>query len=302
MTFYFSKIPSLSTITQSLTSLLPQNAHSKKAAELAQEIQSLTQSLTDKTGQVFQSKVSDTIQALQNEKQKCLDALLRKNGSYFQDPQSSLKQAWDKIVESVHGALGFKVESADQLDAVSAQLDTDSNEVKEVAKKNISKFKAKEGKRDERQNQLNHILSIEKAASNPKENLELKKNLLKQRYQELCGNYFGDPNGQLHQAWEKYQTALAHGSTGEWTLAAYQEKDTYRRQIEAELYDIEQQLAIPVSTTHTYEVLTTESITKQVEELKKIQQNESDLSGVDWKRMALNAAEVALVGGSLLLL
>jgi hypothetical protein len=302
MTSYFSRLPSFSTITGSLAAWLPQNEHSKKAAELTQEIQSLTQSLTDKTGQVFQSKVSDTMRTIQEQKQKCLDDLHRMNGSFYQDPQSTLKKAWDKLVESVCAAIGFHMERADQLDTVSAQLSTDSNDAKKFAKTRIDAFKGIEKKRDTRQSQLNLILSTEKAASNPKENLEMKRDLLKQKHKELCGNYFGDPNGTLDQAWQKYQTALAYGSTHELSLAAYQELETYRKQTEAELYDIEQQLAIPASTTRTYEVLTTESITKEVEELKKIQQSESDLSGVNWRGIASKAAQVALLGAGYLLL
>ncbi len=302
MSSYFPKFLSLSTITGSLAAWLPQNEHSKKAVSLVQDIQSLEQSLTNKTDQVFQSKVSETILTIQKEKQKCLNDLLRMNGSYYQDPKSTLKLAWDKLVEAVHTAIGVNVERADQLDAVSAQLNVDANEAKETAKRKIDYFKKIEEKRDARQTQLNRILGIEKAASNPEENLKLKKDLLKQKYQELCGDRFGDPNGKLHQAWEKYQTALAHGSTGEDFLASYQKLDAYRRQIEAELYAIDQQLSIPTSATCTYEVLTTQSITQEVEELKRIQKTESDLSGVDWSGIAASTAKVALVGAGYILL
>lgn len=297
-----SYLPSLSRITESLAGWLPQNEHSEKAAALTQKIQSLELSLTDKTTQVFQDKVSETILSIQNEKQKCIDDLTRMNGSYYQDPKSTLKQAWDRLVKAVHDAIGVKVESADQLDVISSQLDIDSTKEKKLAKSKIIGFKVIENKRNARQDQLNQILSIEKAASSPEENLKLRKELLQQRYQELCGNYFGDPNGQLHQAWVKYQTALAYGSTGENTLAAYQALDTYRRQIEAELYSIDKQLSIPASTTRTYEMLTTESITREVKELQKVQKTESDLSGVNWSDIASTATKAALIGAGFLLL
>jgi hypothetical protein len=296
MTFFLSKIPSLSAMTESLAAWLPQNEHAKKADNLAEDIRSLEESLINKTGQVFQNKVSHTIVAIQEAKQKCIDDLLRMNGSYYQDPKSTLKTAWDKLVQAVHTAIGVNVERSDQLDTVSAELDVDPNEAKEIAKKKIDHFKTIEKKRDARQNQLNQILSTEKAALNPEENLRLKQDLLKQRYQELCGSYFGDPNGQLHQAWTKYQTALAHGSTGENSLDSYQKLDAYRRQIESELYSIDQQLLIPASTARTYEVLTTEQMTQEVEALKKIQKTESDLSGIDWSGVATSAAKAVLVG------
>ncbi len=338
MTLYFPKFLSSTTTTQDpnstpkkawgkfvyaatglnaerLATWLPQNEHSKKAASLTQEIQSLEQSLTDKTGQVFKGKVSNTIHAIQEEKQKCVEALTRMNGSYYQDPNSTLKKAWDKLVEAVYAAIGFNVKRADQFDAIFDQLnldpdalfdqlgiDVDPNDKKAFAKTKIDGFKAIVAKRDARQNQLNQILSTEKAALNFEEDLKLRKELLKQKYQELCGDYFGDWNGQLDQAWRKYQTAIARGLTGEDTLVAYQGLDTYRKQIEAELYDIEQQLSIPASTTRTYEVLTTESITQEIQELKTMQQAEADLSGVDWNGIASNAAKTALVGAGYILL
>jgi hypothetical protein len=285
-----------------IATLLPQSEHCKKANQLAQEIHSLQQSLRDKTGQVFQKNVSNIQKAIQDEKQNYVHDLNQMNGSYYQDPNSILKRAWDKMVELVQLALGFKVERADQLDGVFAQLNNDSNDANINAKRSIDDFKRLEKNRDTLQNQLNQILSFEKTASDPKatqENLETKRNLLKQKHKELCGNYFGDPNGTLHQAWEEYQTALAHGSTHELSLAAYQELDTYRKQIEAELYDIERQLGIPASATHTYEVLTTQSITKQIAKLQEIQRTVPNLSKYNWSNVAAKAAKDTIFEASL---
>jgi hypothetical protein len=298
MTSYFSN---LAKISGSLSAWLPQNDHAKKADALAQKIQSLEQSLSDKTGQVFQSKVSETTTAIQEEKQKCIQDLDRMNGSYYQDPKSTLKMAWDRLVNAVEIAIGFKVERADQLDAVSVQLDVDPNEAKKTAKEKIDHFKVIEQKRDKRQNRLNQIIGLEKTASNVEDDLKLRKELLKQKHRELCGNYFADPNGELHKAWEKYQTTLAEGSTGENSLKEYQQLDEYRKQIEAELYHIDTQLLIPAST-RTYEILTIDSIAQEINRLKEIQKTESSLSGVDWSGIASNAAKVASIGAGYIFL
>ena len=285
----YSHLPSLSSATSymsnAIKSRLPKNDHTKKAAELSQEIQSLESSLTDKTGEVFQKKITETTSTIQKEKEKCIAALNGLNGSYYQDPNSSLKRIWDKVVETVNDAIGYKVERKEQLEEVSNQLKVDENEAKKTAQGKIDQFKRVEKLRNDRQNQLNQILSTEKAAANPEDKLKIKtqKEALLKQHRELCGNYYGDRNGKLDQAWQKQD------------LAAYQKLETQRKQIEAQLHTIDQQLSIPATTDRTYEVLTTESINKQITELKNIQKNESDLSGVDWRKTLKQAAVTILL-------
>ncbi len=287
----YSSLPSVSSATSyvsnAIKSRLPKNDHTKKAAELSQEIQSLESSLTDKTGTVFQNKVSKTLSTLKTEKEKCVTALNGLNGSYYQDPQSSLKRIWDKVVQTVDTAIGYKVERTEQLDEVSAKLKVDQNEAKTTAQGKIDQFKRVEKLRNDRQQQLNKILGTEKTAPKLEEELKAQKEQLQQKHRELCGNYFGDTNGKLDQAWRKYKN-------GQDTLDAYKKLETERKQIEAQLFTIDQHLAVPATTDRTYEVLTSESITKQVEELKKVQKTESDLSGVDWKKTVKQAAVTTL--------
>lgn len=192
------------------------------------------------------------------------------NGSYYQDPRSALKTAWDQLVESVDQAISFKIEKADQLDQALEQLNIEPNQKKQSAQRIIVHYRALESIRNNRQTQLDRILATEKATENSDDLLKQKKELLKQRHQELCGDYFGDPKGQLDQAWQKYQTALKHGATGEMTLDTYQALDGERKQIEAQLYDIEQQFSAPASNHRTFDQLTVDAIHEQVKEFKAL--------------------------------
>jgi hypothetical protein len=287
----------LSNITESLKAYLPQNTHTQKAASLTQEICSLENSLKSRTDSVFQSKVIETIQAISQEKEKSLQALDRMNGSYYQDPQSKLKINWDKLVVSVKTALGTDVERFEQLPKISSQLETaPASEQIEDAKRKVHSYQFIEKKRNDRQAQLERIVAIQKGSTaNTDEQLRLKKESLLKEYRELSGDYFGDPKGKLDQAWRKYQTAIQHGSTGEHSLTAYENLEKQRKQIEAKLYSVEQLLATPSTPQHTYETLTTLSIARQIEDLKRAQTRESGLSGIDWKGIAATAATTTLL-------
>jgi hypothetical protein len=292
----------MTNLVSSIKSLLPQNEHTRQAARLNQEVNSLEQSLTNKTGTVFQSKVAETAQMLGQEKTKCLTELTRMNGSYYQDPNSGLKKAWDKVVASSMKALNVKVERLEQLPEIRSQLEPSDTEEKAEAKKKIGYYQAIETKRNARKAQLERIIAIEKASlPNFQEQLKQKKEALLKEHNELCGNYFGDSNGKLDQAWKRYQTAIEHGSTGEHSLKAYQDLEERRKTIEAELQMVDEQISIPSSPDRTIESLTTDSIAKQIEQLKGAHANESKLSGVDWREMAIVATEAAVIGSTALL-
>ncbi len=294
----------LSSITESLKAWLPQNTHTQKAASLTQEMGFLQQSLTDRTGTLFQSKVIEHVQAISQEKEKCIKDLERMNGSYYQDPESNLKKNWDKLVVSVKTAVGTDVERFEQLPTISSQLESaPSSERIEDAKRKVNSYQFIEKKRNNRQAQLGRIVATEKASKpNTDEQLRLKKESLLKKHRELCGDYFGDPNGKLDQAWRKYQTALQHGSTGEHSLTAYENLEKQRKQIEAKLYSVEQLLAIPANPERTYETLTATSIARQIEDVKAAQAKESGLSGIDWKGIGATAATTTLITAGYFLL
>jgi hypothetical protein len=168
-------------------------------------------------------------------------------------------------------------------------------EEKESAKRAIDAYRWVEKKRDARQKQLHLIIGTEKTDVDPEEQLKLQKELLQQKHLELCGGYFGDPHGTLDGAWQKYQTAISCALPGEELLAAYKELDEYRKQVEAKLFDLGKELAIPASTDRTYEVLATESITSKINALENLQKMGSDLTRVDWKGVARSARRTALI-------
>lgn len=296
-------IPKISSIKNSLAAWLPQNQHAQEADKLSQEIQSLNQSLANRTGEVFKRKLSETSTLIQHEKEKCLNDLKRMNGSYYQDPNSTLKKAWDKLVETVQKALGIKVEKREQLDDISEQLnDLPETEAVKTAKSALNGYTLREKARNNRQKQLNLILGTEKNSADFDNTLTTRKVLLEQRYKDLCGEYYADPKGQLHQAWQNYQTAIATDNDKEQALNTYQDLDEYRKQIESQLYEVGQQLSISASKDRTYESLTVQSISEEVEKLKEIQKTESDLSRIDWRGITTSAAKVALLGAGYILL
>ncbi len=272
MSTYFGNLslPSLSSINQSIKNWLPKNGHTRQASSLSQEVSSLEQSLTDKTGTVFQSKVAETIQILGQQKTKCLNELNRMNGNYYQDPNSGLKKAWDKVVECSMKALNIKVDRLEQLPEIRSQLETTpETEEKTEAKRKISFYHAIETKRNARKAQLEIIIATEKASlPNFQEQLKQKKEALIKEHKDLCGNYFGDSNGKLDQAWRRYETAINHGSTGENSLRAYEALEERRKVIESELHMVDEQLSIPSNPHRTIETMTTESIAKQIQEYK----------------------------------
>ena len=210
-----------------------------------------------------------------NEKAKCIEALAKLNGAYYQDPNSELKQAWDTLVITVKNA-GLDAERADQLQDIAKKLESSTREQATTAKNAIGSYQKLQETRDQWQRQLNKILGAEKTektkAAELENSLKVKKAQLQQRQHELCGDYFGDSRGLLDQAWQTHQDAT------------YQALEIERRKIEAELWEIGQQFAISASSGHTFAVLTAEKIQAEVNKLKEDQAKEERLSGVDWRK------------------
>jgi hypothetical protein len=269
-----------SSASTAVTSRLPQNEHVKKAEGLKNQIVILQQALGDKASAAFQQKLAETINYEKNEKTKCIEALTKLNGAYYQDPDSELKKGWDNLVKAVRDA-GLNVERLDQLEEITKKLESSTNEKAATAQNKIISYQTLNETRNQWQRQLTKILGEEKAESAALENqLKVKKEQLQQRHRELCGNYFGDSRGKLDQAWQKYQT---EGT--EIALNAYKALETERKKTEAELWEIDQELTISVSADRTFEVLTTNKIQAELVKLDELQKREANLSGVDLTKL-----------------
>lgn len=267
-----------------IKSSFPQNEHAKQAAQLSQEISTLRVALQDKTSGVFQSKLTETTTLLQSEKQKCIDDLLRMNGSYYQDPKSTLKKAWDNLVETSRAA-GVHITGKDNLEEARKKLE----EIPQ-AKAAIDIYFRIDEIRKRRETHLNSIIATEKASTDLEDQLKRTKSLLEQKHRELCGDYFADPKGKLHQAW-------SNDFSGE-----YLKLEEQRKQIEAELHEIDRQLAVPISGHRTYEFLTEMSLSERIAALTKVQEQEKDLAGVNWRTLAANVATASMLAAGYILI
>ncbi len=219
---------------------------------------------TTHTISVLDTKVAETIKSLNEKKQECEDDLRRLNGDYYQDPKSLLKQTWDKLVQKIHNVLGIHVKSDQQLAQVITQLDSSSSPDADGAKRSITGFNLLKAKRDKIQTDLNTILATERASKADYDStLIVTRQNLEQRYLTLCGLYFQDPKGQLHQAWNLWKTAEASKASDTGILKAdYEQLNDERQQIEAQLYRIHQRLTL--APTKSYSDLATDLISAQI--------------------------------------
>ncbi|MBS0604656.1 MAG: hypothetical protein JSS60_06435 [Verrucomicrobia bacterium] len=288
----------LSTLGQKLYSILPQNEHTRQLSKIEQEQTLLRTALTTKSGETFQKTITQTSDALQAERQKCSTALERMNGSFYQDPKSLLKKAWDRIVEHVKNALSIDVTERGQLDGLSSHLDSlASTPEREQAKSAIKNYISTEQKRDRIQAQMTQIVSSQKTGPKATElntSLLTERKTLENRQKELCGSYFQDPDSLLDKAWKSCERDPA-------LLDAYQQLDSERKSIETRLISINHQLSIPASSDRTIEVLSLESMTAQLQALEETKSKATNLAGIDWKQTAYNAAKLALVTGGYVL-
>ncbi len=293
-----------STIKNYACSALPQNVHAHNVSKIETELQELQGALDDnklnKTNSIFQKKIAEKKEELSAEKKRCSEALVRLNGSFYQDPASSLKKAWDTVVANVYAALSIQVEFRHELDNISNELDTKSEtETIKSAKSSIEIYKKLEEKRDRSEARLHEIIGIERSEvvpipiSDPV--LINKQNTLLARQKKLSGNYYQDPSCLLDQKWKEYQTAAsANHSDAADILDAYNLLENERKSIDAELSVIQKQLLIPVATVEkSYAALTTQSIESQITALTSLKNDEAELAGVDWNQTA-KAGAIAL--------
>ncbi len=187
------------------------------------------------------------------------------------------------------------MQSRDEIEPIlNHQLKNPENTEKEQARSAISKFILLEKARNDKQKQLDQIIATQKTGSLPlQDDFNAKKHILETRQQELCGNYFKDPNGLLDQAWSKYVQAEANSSTdANSLLEAFTKLDEERKQIDAQLFKINQHLMISPSPERSFEKLTEVAISKEIKTLTELKTHETDLSGIDWRKTASTASAI----------
>lgn len=278
-----------SLLPQGINSLLPQNAHSKNVAEMTRQVETLNDALKDKTSLTFQNKLVEAQNKLKNGQKDCTADLKELNGSFFQDPASLLKQAWDLVVNTVKAALGKEVVSRGELEGITTELKTTPEEP--AAAKAIENYIQLENKRDLRKKQLETLIGIEKtgsAATSVQDSLVKERDALLTRQKELCGHYYGDANSLLDQAWKTYLKVPTDNQ--------YHKLEIERKSNDATLFTLERHLSFPTSSDRTIEDLTTQFIASEIKTLEEKKKVESEQAGVDLVATALTV--VNFVAGS----
>jgi hypothetical protein len=278
-----------SLLPRGINSLLPQNAHSKNVAEMTRQVETLNDALKDKTSLIFQNKLVETQNKLKNGQKDCTAELKELNGSFFQDPASLLKQAWDLVVNTVKAALGKEVVSRGELEGITTELKTTPEDL--AAAKAIEDFIQLEKKRDLRKKQLETLIGIEKTgseATSVQDALVKERDALLKRQKELCGHYYGDANSLLDQAWKAYQNVPTDNQ--------YHKLEIERKSNDATLFTLEQHLAFPTSSDRTIEDLTAECIAFEIKTLEEKKKVESKQAGVDL--LATVTSVIGFVAGS----
>lgn len=262
-------------IFNEIKSLICRHTHHPQQ-NVQDQIDNLKIALRTKTGVVFETALKKAKETIRKEKEHLLEQLREMNGDYYQDPKSTLKMKWDVLVLAVHSAHeNARVEKRDQLEETSAHLSTLSTKIDTIAgtkiiaaQMAIENYQEEERKRDDCQKRLNAIICIEKVSENFKHRLITYKNFLQKEYEKLCGQFFGDPQGELDQAWKAYQKAeMENSAIKNDLLKDYQQLDEMRKKIEAQLYFVDHYLALGVENPSSYEDVATQWIKDQIEDL-----------------------------------
>jgi hypothetical protein len=277
----------------------PLHQHSKRETEL-QTVQRNPQpppAPDTRTPHVFRAAVSQIPQhtppandPLDAEKEKHAKILRELNGSYFQDPQSPLKQAWDALVTKVSDT---RLHHRSDLDALLEQ----TNECVD-ARSCINKYLLLETQRDTSEAILKKIISIQKNGPNASyitRSLEGQRNVLKGRQKQLCGNFYEDPASLLDIQWKAYQEALRVSSPEATSLFnAFQTLDTERKEIDSSLYFLDQQLSL-AATSEEQPLPGLLAIQRQIDTLHGSPQEQELLAGtVNWRTTASTVHRVTL--------
>lgn len=276
-----------------IKSLIPgffSNKQNSKNLNTQQEIELLTNALQTKAGSIFYCMLNEVAEKIKKEKDDLLQNLQKMNGDYYQDPKSILKMKWDILTDAVNStALGRSIERREQLEEIYEGLAILSK-VSKVAKETltaqsaIEDYKDEEKKRDHCQQRLNEIICMEKASENFTQRLLDYKKIRQRAYGELCGQYFGDPNGELDKAWQKFQKAEIENSPNKDSLLKeYQNLDEDRKKIEAQLYFVDQYLSLDSTHSETYEMMVQQFIENKISQLTaplKEQKNDVELDTI----------------------
>ena len=165
--------------------------------EVESKIEKFKNALHNKTSETFQELKNQTALVLQKEKQECIDALAKLNGTFYEDPFSQLKQAWDLLVETLFSLFHIEIKTREEINGLSLPGATGV----------IQNYLGLEKTRDQIEKSLQKIISIEKASDGNhsiEDDLREEKNRLLRRKEELCGSYC---NGLLDTAWKNYKNA-----------------------------------------------------------------------------------------------
>lgn len=257
-------------ISQKICSSLPQNEHVQKISAIEDQKKKL------RTDKIFQKTMVEIQGKLQTEKEQCINALTVLNGSFFQDPSSWLKRRWDTVVKTVNVALNLKIQHQRELQTVLTQLDSlpfSSQEIEE-AKSAINTYVRFEKQRDTQQKRLLEIICIESSGnSGVQESLKTELEALKARQKQLCGNYYKDPQGLLHQAWNASRKNLTDKNVLNYDLLE-RERKAGAAKISALQKQIDASSSLPGKSI---EDLTNEEIQLQLKTLEEAQAKETAL-------------------------
>ncbi len=282
-----------------ISSLLPQNEHTANVSRIEAKITKLKLALGDHSSGVFTAKIEKKIAKLETEKKVCEERLAELNGSYYQDPASLLKKAWDSIVDTIDTTFNVRIKTREELDSaperifenLNAITDRDKFNTKSVVYSNttiaITDYIKLEEERDAIQAQIKKIVVTQKTEPKFEKTLSDQLKALEARQKELCGEYYQDPRGLLDQKWRASQAGNSDASAEFFTL------ETERKSNEAKIFALREQISAGVISGRDIEAVTAESIDKKVVELEKKKLEESALSGVDWTKTVVSTAKVA---------
>lgn len=237
---------------------------------------------------------------LQSEKEKYEKILRTLNGKYYQDPQSSLKQAWDTLLEKVP-LTGQHVTLRPDLDSCMRALEDTQTTVSMNAKSSIHNYLLLELKRDISEAFFKTIVSIQKNEPVAADPLLEKKKVLENRQKQLCGNSYEDSLSLLDRAWKQYKQAYEECNPNADVLhSSYLVLEEERKTIEAELFFLEQQLLLSPTPHNTLTSLL--EIQRQIEFLETQSGEKLRTGRMDWNQTQAQTLRYSLfhIAGHLL--
>lgn len=250
---------------ETLTSLIiGKNTLSDELSTLLEETNQLRQALEKKTGKVFLQYAQRAEQQLKDDGQTAAHRLLELNGSYFQDPLSLLKQAWDAAIKAIEELFqGTVIQTREDLKE-KYHIFQSSNRTKETQL--IQAYFNLEEERSTCQEALKKQISQTTESC-----IEERKQKLQKRKEALCGTFYEDPTGLLDQAWKKYIRAVqSSASNTEKLLKSYQQLEQKRKLIDVELSILHENTNTSSSfSKRSIEILAENAITERLKEIEQ---------------------------------